>query len=96
MKGTTASTQVDQPYVNKPCAGLDCISGAVGFLRKEWGEYGYHMSIEASGLYSALFGVRHSDGSEFYILSDRYGCAYQVEWDGREWVRIPSFVGSEG
>jgi hypothetical protein len=79
---------VEQPYVSKPVACLDSISGAMHKLR-EWGDYGYSMSIEASDWAGgALYGCRHSDGSEFYIHSDRYGCARQVEWNGVKWESV--------
>ena len=82
------SAQTEQPYVSKPTVCLDSLSGAMCKLR-EWGDYGYSMSIEASDwMGGGLFGCRHSDGSEFYIRSDRYGCAHQVEWDGSQWVNV--------
>jgi hypothetical protein len=54
--------------------------GAAGFLSRHWGDYGYRISLEAAMLGGGgLFGCRCSDGSEFWIYSDRYGNARQVE-----------------
>jgi hypothetical protein len=54
----------------------DALHAAVGYLCREWGEHGYRVtelrSIGWSG--AGAIGVRHSDGSEFWIATDRYSC----------------------
>jgi hypothetical protein len=64
------------------CAPLDAIWGAAGLLAREWGDYGYRMGF--AGQYGTpekpyLFVCRHSDGSVFYLVTDRYGNAEQWE-----------------
>lgn len=76
------ATQTERIYPRNPASSLDSISGAIGFVRREYGDYGYRVSIEARGLY----GVRFADGSEFFVASDHYGNARRVEWNGSEWV----------
>ncbi len=86
MNETTTTER--QPYVSNPTAPLDAISGASHFLRNNWGDYGYSMSIEANYAGRYLFGCRCGDGSEFFIMSDHYGNATEVvlldgKWTGK-------------
>ncbi len=51
----------------------DAMIAAAAHVEREYG-YGYRIGIVASGLLGGgLFQVRASDGSEFELLSDRYG-----------------------
>jgi hypothetical protein len=56
-------------------ASIDCISGAIGYVSKNYGDYGYSIGLEASSMGAGIFLVRCSDGGEFRILSDRWGNA---------------------
>lgn len=54
----------------------DQMFAAAGFISREWGDHGYRLGCEYSSPFgSAVFLVRHSDGSEFRILVDRWGNA---------------------
>lgn len=82
------TAQTEQPYPRCNLAPLDAISGAKGMLIREWGDYGYRLGYE--GQYGTpdhpyLFAATCSDGSYFYLASDRYGNTVQVSWDGTEW-----------
>ena len=82
-------TEAVQPVPN--CLGrmvtTDCMLGAAGLVSREWGDYGYVMGIHIpSGFGGAIFAVRHSDGSELFIHSDRYGDARQVIFTGKDWI----------
>ena len=80
--------EIEQPYVIGCAVPLDAVFAAAGKVSREWGDYGYKLSIEGAAVGSYLFGVRHLDGSEFFLLSDRYGNVRHVEWDGARWQPI--------
>jgi hypothetical protein len=58
-----------------PTVSLDCLSGAMHLLSKDWGDYGYTIGIESAGFNGAVFLVRCSDGGQFRLVSDRWGNA---------------------
>lgn len=60
----------------------DCMSGALAYLRSQYGDYGYNIGIETTGYGAGILLVRHLDGSEFRIKADRYGNAEQYEPSG--------------
>jgi hypothetical protein len=69
-------------YANVPLVTLDSLWGAVGFLSREWGDYGYRIGIHAGdGRGGAVYAVGrlYADGSEFFIEADRYGNARESE-----------------
>jgi hypothetical protein len=68
-------------------APLDAYMSAGAYLRKEWGDYGYSIGVELAGIGAYLFTCRHSDGSEFFLLSDRYGNVTRAQWNGHAWAR---------
>ena len=88
MTTATAKEAVEQPYVRCSTAPLDAYMSAGAYLRAEWGDYGYSIGVESAGYGAYLFGCRHSDGSEFYLLSDRYGNVTRAEWNGSSWERV--------
>ncbi len=51
----------------------DCMGAAAGYVSREYGDYGYRLGIVRAGSAGGIFTVHHSDGSQFYIVSDRYG-----------------------
>lgn len=52
----------------------DQMSSAAGYLTREWGDYGYRFTgIESRTYAVAVFRVRCSDGSEFSIVTDKWG-----------------------
>ncbi len=57
----------------------EAMSAAAHYIDREYG-YGYRIGL-ASWTFSGdgIFSVRHSDGSEFYIVADRYGNVARVE-----------------
>lgn len=78
---------VEQPYVDGPMVTTDSMIAAAGYLSRNWGDHGYSIAVHAAGWDgSGVFGCRCSDGSEFFLYSDRYGCVKQVEWDGERWA----------
>lgn len=86
---TTQAAEVEQPYPRCRLAPLDAISGAKWKLSNDWGDYGYRLGYEGScGTPDKpyLFAATCSDGSYFYIASDRWGNAEQVIWNGKEWT----------
>lgn len=58
-----------------PTASLDSFSSAASYVSRNWGDHGYSIGLEASSFGSGIYLVRHSDGSEFRILVDRWGNA---------------------
>ena len=63
-------------YATQQTVTTDAMFGAAGMLAREWGDYGYRIGY--AGQYGTpdkpyLFVCRHSDGSEFYLVADRYG-----------------------
>lgn len=86
---TDAAQTVEQPYPRCSLAPLDAIAGAKAKLSNDWGDYGYRMGYEGqTGTTDRpyLFACTCSDGSYFYIASDRWGNADQVVWNGSEWI----------
>lgn len=79
---TTTQTPETQRYSLH--ASLDAIASAARYVEREWGEYGYSV-VEVSGgptFKSAILQICHSDGSRFFVGSDRYGnCAYAETLD---------------
>ena len=68
-------------YMSVTC---DQMSSAAGYLASNWGDYGYRFTgIESPTGAVSVFTVRHSDGSEFAILVDKWGNADQAP-DGAE------------
>jgi hypothetical protein len=65
---------------------LDAISGAIGAVRKHWGDYGYRVGIAVSNYAgSIIVEVVHSDGSRFNLKSDRFGNVSQWNDSTEEW-----------
>ena len=60
---------------------LDSLSGAVGFVGREWGDYGYRVAlVSADWSGGGVFEVRHMpDGHCGFISSDQYGNAAHIE-----------------
>jgi hypothetical protein len=55
-------------------APVDAVFGAAGHLARNWGDHGYSIGVDSyvhPGLY--VFVARHTDGSEWFIATDRYG-----------------------
>jgi hypothetical protein len=76
-------------------ASLDSMSGAVTYIRREYGE---HYSIGLVwGSYGAggLYEVHASDGSRFEIVSDAYGNVYRCcDADCRDEGTYRMYVGA--
>ena len=52
----------------------DQISSIASYIAREWGDYGYRITALESPTYAVTVAtVRHSDGSEFKVMGDRYG-----------------------
>ena len=52
----------------------DQMSSAAGYLRSEWGDYGYRFeAIETRTFAVSVFRVRCSDGGRFAIIADKWG-----------------------
>ncbi len=64
-----------------PQVALDVIGAAAGFVRANWGDYGYAIGTLDGYGGGGTFRVTHSDGSRFNVISDRYG---NVREDPRE------------
>lgn len=77
---------VEQPYVSGIMVTTDQMIGAAGYLSREWGDHGYRIGTHARTDGGVVFGCSAGDGSEFFLLSDRYGSVRQVEWDGVKWA----------
>ena len=59
---------------------LDAIRGAVAYIAKEYGDYGYRITGIDPGIYGGgHVKVRHLDGSEFTVRVDRAGNAHTLE-----------------
>lgn len=60
-----------------PAVTLDSLSGAAGFVGREWGDYGYRVALVGSDFRGGgVFEVRHvPDGHCGYVSSDQYGNA---------------------
>lgn len=56
-------------------ADPEALASAARFVQREWGETGYSVLDVQPGdrRGSVMLHVRHYDGSEFYVYSDRYG-----------------------
>ena len=76
----------DQPYVSDTVP-VDVLAAICATVRKGWGDYGYNVSIESAAWGSYLFGVRHSDGSEFYLCADRYCNVSEATWNGHKFCK---------
>ena len=64
---------------------------AAGYLSRNWGDYGYRIGVhQAEWNGGGVYGCRASDGSEFFLHSDKWGNVRQVEWNGSEWVEYVS------
>lgn len=57
----------------EPHATVDAAFAVLGHLSREWGDHGYRVHVEGDGAGGAICHVRHTDGSEFEIRSDRWG-----------------------
>jgi hypothetical protein len=79
-----ATTTTKRVYATSQTVTTDAMFGAAGMLAREWGDYGYRIGVQITdGRGGAVFGCRHTDGSEFFIYSDRYGVAREIEPDER-------------
>ena len=70
-----------------PAASLEQMSGAIGYCRQRWGDWGYRLSYHGSDMFVVVHrDMKWDDPARFYV--DRYGEAYElgVQSDGR--VRI--------
>lgn len=76
---------IEREYVTERVVAPAAMIAAARFLVDNWGEYGYRIGVQYTTHSGAIFGCRHSDGSEFFIHADKYGNAREVEWNGREW-----------
>jgi hypothetical protein len=55
-------------------ATIDQLSAAVHYVAREWGDYGYRITgVEDMSWYVVRVSVRHSDGSRFAVLADKWG-----------------------
>jgi hypothetical protein len=67
------------PAVKVLCVSIDQLSGAAAFIGRNWGTHGYTFThIESPTRLVSVFDVRHSDGSRFSIVVDRYGNAREL------------------
>jgi hypothetical protein len=55
-----------------PLVSPDAMIAAAAHVEREYG-YGYRIGIKASNWLTGVFEVHASDGSEFELISDRYG-----------------------
>ena len=70
----------------------DQMSAAASYIAREWGDYGYRITnIESPTYLVSAFYVRHSDGSEFVILADRWGNCREVH-DGQQQRTDAEFI----
>lgn len=58
----------------------DQMSGAAGYLVREWGDYGYRFEgIETRTYAVSVFRVVCSDGGRFCIVADKWGNASHLD-----------------
>jgi hypothetical protein len=57
-----------RPHLVPPAALAACAR----YVEREWGETGYSMGVANGGGRGVVCLVRHADGSEFFVWSDRY------------------------
>ena len=77
-----AATEPRQPYVTSATATCDQLHAVAGYVSREYGDYGYRIGIQCRG----IFGVRCTDGSEFFLQCGRYGEGImRVCWNGQDW-----------
>lgn len=57
---------------------LEAAASVARFVQREWGDYGYRIWIAGTSTGGAIARVRHSDGSTFYVASDRFGTTVEV------------------
>ena len=58
----------------------DQMSSAVGYLVKNWGDYGYRFEgIESPSFAVSVFRVVCSDGGRFAIVADKWGNARHLD-----------------
>lgn len=62
-------------------ASVDAIACAARYVERGWGEYGYSITEVTGGptFKSAIVHVAHSDGSRFFVGSDRWGTCSWAE-----------------
>lgn len=56
---------------NGRTAPLDRVITAAAYIARNWGEYGYGLSIEQTTTSWTLFRGHHYDGSNFWFVVDR-------------------------
>jgi hypothetical protein len=59
-------------------SSCDALFGIAGHVSREYGDYGYRASIIGTWQGGAIAEVRHSDGSRFLLVADRYGNVARV------------------
>lgn len=71
----TYGSYLESDYANEPNSfvALEAMSAAASYVRREWGDYGYSLGIVCGQSGAGLFCARHSDGSRFWFVADRYG-----------------------
>lgn len=81
------TTTTDRYYGTAKCVPIEAMMTVGHVLRNGWGDYGYSYGVEAQGMGRYVFCCRHSDGSEWFLESDRYGNVYETENVDGTWIR---------
>jgi hypothetical protein len=55
-----------------PAVAPGAMAAAARHVEREYGDTGYTIAVVAGGAGTSVFRVRHYDGSEFYLVADRY------------------------
>lgn len=66
---------------NAPLCPVDAYMAAGGYLSRNWGDHGYRIGYVGqygTETHPYLFSCSHSDGSRFFLVSDRWGNV--AEW----------------
>lgn len=77
---TDTTTDERRPYFTGPMADPEALGAVCAYVQREYGLTGYHIGIEGMGRFVCCI-VRHSDGSEFRLLADRWGNVENVQED---------------
>lgn len=55
-------------------ATIDSVASAISILERDWGNHGYTIAgVRYTTHGGCILDVRHRDGSEFVIVTDRHG-----------------------